>query len=67
MSLCSWKKKTFPFSSKIFPFDKKTYVLCNQPCRIPIEELEGQEDYGFVERKVYRDLIDSMRISVLGN
>jgi len=44
-------------SSNSFPFKKDTFVLCNKPCRIPIEDFDGKEDYGRLKKDIYLDKI----------
>ena len=48
----------FSKSQKRLPFSKdNTLVLCNKPCRIPIEELKEDQDYGMVNKDRYSYLI----------
>lgn len=48
----------FSKSPKKLPFrTSKTLVLCNKPCRIPVEELKVNEDYGMVKKDRYKHLI----------
>ena len=46
-----------PDSSKSFPFRESTFILCNKPCRIPIEDFEGEEDFGRLKKDIYLDRI----------
>jgi hypothetical protein len=46
-----------PDSTKSFPFTKPTFILCNKPCRIPIEDFNGEEDYGRLKRDIYSDKV----------
>ncbi|GAI06513.1 unnamed protein product [marine sediment metagenome] len=46
-----------PDSTKSFPFTKPTFILCNKPCRIPIEDFDGEEDYGRLKKEIYLDNI----------
>lgn len=51
-----------PDSTKSFPFTKPTFILCNKPCRIPIEDFDGKEDYGRLKEDVYLDkIVDTLK------
>lgn len=48
----------FSKSQNKLPFKKeKTLVLCNKPCRIPIEELKKDKDYGMLKKDIYNHII----------
>lgn len=55
-----------PDSKKSFPFTKDTFVLCNKPCRIPIEDFKDKEDYGRLKKDIYLDkILYQMKISFI--
>lgn len=49
--------KDSPDSTKTFDFKKKTFVLCNKPCRIPIEDFNNEQDYGRLKKDIYTSKI----------
>ena len=58
--------KDSPDSTKSFPFSKPTFILCNKPCRIPLQDFEGEEDYGRLKKSVYLDKIPfSLKLSIM--
>lgn len=55
------------FSKSInkIPFNRNiTLVLSNKPCRIPIDEMEENKDYGRLKKAIYDDIIFETKDSI---